>query len=309
MRTVSLKDMRSVEPSSLLLHALEIAPEHQEVLSFRSGGSLWKRLGLAAQPQFLDLCMKASLPEEPPNAASVALRSYAPDPDHLYHIQVIRRVGEKRILSYTEALKEGALDLLLDRTLERAYSDVRKKHSTLFQLESGEWKPFKMVKEEVGKIVFSNLLKAIERDYKAIWGSLPENKPMEFYSNARFLSAMVQEKEALMAHQEPSALLPLMGLSRLLVENTRVLSRSDPAPLSKEELFSLAVGSCSPVKIQERGQMAFCRLEGKAQREYSILQDVQQGHFILANDAKRDLMLQILARMNKQHVHFTPEAP
>lgn len=299
MRTLSLKEMRAMRNRghALLKEALERAPQRTEQLSIRAGGSFWKTLDLAEDAKLLGLLTRAAPQGETPNEANQELLSYAPDAEHLYSIEIIRPVGEKRLLSYREALKEGALDRLLDRTLEKASADLRKKQGASF------------TKEEMGKVVFADLLKAIERDYKAVWGSLPENMSLEFYSNARLLQAVMREREALMEHREMHSVSSLLGLPHLLTGEIKVLSRSEPAPLSKEELFALESGSFSQVKVGERGQLAFCRIEGKEQLEGSPLQDVQQGHSILACDIKRDLMWQILMRMNRMHVHFIPEAP
>jgi hypothetical protein len=299
LRTLSLKEMRALQHTgpALLQEALERAPQRTEQLSLRAGGSFWKTLCLAEDAQLLGLLTRAALQGETPNEANEALFAYAPDAEHLYRIEVIRRVGEKRLLSYREALKEGALDRLLDRTLEKASADMRKKQGS------------SVAKEEVGKIAFADLLRAIERDYKAVWGVLPENMSLEFYSNARLLRAVIRERDALMEHRETRPISSLLGLPHLLTEETKVLSRSEPAPLSKKDLFARDIGSFSPVKVGERGQLAFCRIEGREQVEGSPLEDMQQGHSILGCDAKRDLMLQILTRMNGMHVHFTPEAP
>ncbi len=78
-----------------------------------------------------------------------------------FRVEVEKMDPEKSLISYEEVISDGTLEELLDKKLEEAYVDVRRKNPEVFKLANGGWKPLSEVKDEVGKILYAPLLEAM----------------------------------------------------------------------------------------------------------------------------------------------------
>ena len=138
------------QPDKIKLALAKSEPKQSSVGLRMRGGEL-PFSGIKNSSELISLLEKAALKNENPNAANTRLNFYTLDGENFYTIQVISRETTKKILTYEEAAKDGTLDKLLDKRLEDAYPEMRKKDFHYFQLSSGQWKPFKEVKDQVGK--------------------------------------------------------------------------------------------------------------------------------------------------------------
>ncbi len=195
---------------------------------------------------------------------------------------------------------------LLDHKLEQAYPDVRKKNARSFQQNNGEWKPFNQVKDQIGRLYFSDLLKTIEVDYLHYYGLLPgkqEQLPLNFYSSARLLLYMKEAQRAIEGGIDSGKWIrseddkDSLGSQWRLEQKDQWVDRSTNLGFSKEEIFSLEPNSFSKVVVGERGSVVFYRILEKGAPLPPPVGIVEQGHDYLSADAKRDLMLKVLQRI------------
>jgi GcvH upstream region-like protein len=298
------------QPDKIRL-ALETAPVKTSAVGLRTRGSVFPFAGVKDSSELIALLEKASLKNETPNPVNDRLNHYTPDAEHYYRIQVIRRDDAKKILTFDEAAKDGTLDKLLDKRLEESYPEVRKRNSRDFQQANGEWKPFKEVKDQIGKHLFADLLRSIEDNYRVQFGVLPGKEgdlPLAFYSNMRLMPHMREIQTRLQSHPEDTSWIMADGestsanlTSQWLIEKTeKVMERCTEVPFSKEEMFTLSPQQWSPVKIGERGALTFYFVQEKGISSTPPLESIEQGHQILSFDAKRDMMLQVLQRIHQK---------
>lgn len=298
--------MVSSQPERLVA-ALQLAPVKTVSLGLRPGADFVSALGMQENGEILSLLKTASLKGEEPNASSQRLHSYTPDQKHLYVIDVLSRQDEKQILTLAQATQDGTLDRLLNQVLEAGYPDVRKKHPSVFKTTAGEWKPLEQVKEPVGRYLFADLLKAVEEGYCAKGGSLPaETTPLSFYSDARFFALMDEAKQRLASSAEaiPSLLSQQsddpLAAQWLLQKEPKQLTRSTQTLFPNEELFSLGQNQWSKVKVGVGGSLSFCLMKQKGKGGELPIEGAEQGHQILSQDARKDLMVHLLQKMHTE---------
>lgn len=296
--------------------ALEIAKVENAKISLKQKGTSLPIRGLKESSELIALLTNASLKTETLNMAAQRLSAYSAGGDHLYRLEVVSRDSEKKILSFAKASSDGTLDLLLDKKLEELYPDVRKKDPKLFQQSSGQIRPFKEVKDQVGRFAFADLLKSIEDNYRSYYGFLPGKEgdlPLNFYSNARLLVFMKEARDALKSNPNDSAWLKSkdkeaadLAAQWLLDTQDKKVERCTQVSFSKDEIFTLSPGECSSVKVGERGALAFYFVQERGAFKDKPVVSVEQGHQILSFDAKRDMMLEVLKRIEqKKSIDFS----
>ncbi len=299
------------EQTDKMTFALETAPMKTSSVGLRAKGTVFPFAAAKDNLELVALLEKAALKSEGANPANQRLNHYTPDQEHYYRIHVIRREDAKKVLTFDEAGKDGTLDRLLDKRLEESYPEVRKRNVHPFQQSNGQWKPFKEVKDLIGKYLFADVLHAIEDQYRTYFGILPGKEgelPMTFYSNARLLPFMHDIQSRLKANPEDSTWIMTDTAgdsanlsSQWLIEKTeKVMERCTEAPFSKEEMFTLSPQQWSPVKIGGRGALAFYFVTEKGISSMPIVDTVEQGHQILSFDAKRDMMLHLLQKIQQK---------
>jgi hypothetical protein len=289
--------------------ALEKAPVKRSTFGLKMRGTEFPFSAVKDSVELSALLEGASLQGEAPNTAAERLTLYPADDQHFYRIQVVRREEVKEVLSFADASKDGTLDKLLDKKLEAAYPDVRKRDTQYFQQSSGLWKPFREVRDHIGKYLFSDLVKTIEDRYRSHFGLLPGQEgelPMSFYSNARLVDFMREAQEALKV--DPVDPYWLRGelqedslLAQWLLETSdQLIERCSEVPFSKEEMFTLQPQQWSNLKIGDRGALTFYIVQEKGSSLKPSVLSVEQGHQILAHDAKCDMMLQMLQKIEQK---------
>jgi GcvH upstream region-like protein len=296
------------QPEKIKLALLQV-PLKESSLSLRMRGGELPFSGIKDSSELIGLLEKASTKDEAPNAASQRLEFYSPDHENYFCIRVIKRDPVKKILTFGEASTDGTLDKMLDKRLEEAYPEIRKKDFQYFQLSNGQWKPFKSVKDQVGKYFYADLLKSIEDHYRIRFGVLPGKAgelPLAFYSNARLLNYMDEAKSALQVNPEDPSWLKTstesaaLSAQWLLEKKEQMIERCSELPFSKEEMFSLALHEWSSVAIGEKGALGFYFVQQRGINVNPPLNCMEQGHQILSYDAKRDMMLQILHKIQER---------
>ncbi|HSW73339.1 MAG TPA: hypothetical protein VLG44_08055, partial [Chlamydiales bacterium] len=104
--------------------------------------------------------------------------------EKVYTKLAVKEKGEEEILSFSEGMAYNVLQEMLDSHLEQEYPKVRSKAPKLLKNKEGEWKPWETVKVEIGTLVFSDLMKAIEKDAaQKAYAVTPDKYPFYFFSS------------------------------------------------------------------------------------------------------------------------------
>jgi GcvH upstream region-like protein len=219
---------------------------------------------------------------------------FTQDQQTFYRITVCSKPASKEVMTYQEALKGDWIGELLDEKLQNAYAEVRKKDPAAFKLENDAWKPFSDVKDQVGAILFADLLKQIS----------DKTLPLDHYPAQRFALHMQNAKKNIESQGAASPFLKTTGQPLLdqwtLIQETKEIKRSDATTLSKEDMFTAAEGRWSRVSTSRNGDLAFFRLVKKGVSEQTIADKVAEGQHLLGMDARRLLMHQVLQKMDKK---------
>ncbi len=283
--------------------AFEQATPRQSRIELCGRSSSLPFVGIDNPSQLIALLEKAPLTEQ-----SESLLCYSGDQQNFYRIKVVHRDAQKRLLTFAEAMKNGALDRLLEEKLEQMYPEARKKNPTYYQLEKGGWKAIKDVKDQLGRYVFNELLRSIEELYEEEIGTLPGKAgelPLKFYANYRLYAHMQQARQDLaqwVAQGEESR--DFIDQWRL-VKSERTVKRSDRLNIAKEEMFALQSQEWSPIKLGTGGSLAFFQVLEQQELEDVAHEKISQGHEILAMDARKQLMMELITMIDqKKAVHF-----
>lgn len=271
-----------------LEESFEMAPLQTKTLSIRSKGGSLPLTGIDNRATFIDLLERASLKEEKASVLSARqqLENFSGDGINHYRLNVIEVSNQKTILSFKEAISDGTLQKIVDKRLETAYVDVRRKESGIFQNANGSWKPFQEVKEEIGRRIYQDLIAELQ------------NRP------ELFLASFMQEAQKQLELQPDHSSWVRRGDTEmtdsfqnqwLLEKTTRTLSRSSQDNISKEELLQLPVGSWSNLQTPENGDLLFVHVLDKVEGEHELR--AIEGQEILSIGARRFLMSKILNEM------------
>ncbi len=297
------------QPEKIKFAFNDVSPKTEKI-GLKVKGNHFPFPNVSENAELSALLEHAAVIGEPLNAANEQLSCYSSDGNHFFRIEVLHRDATKRVLLFDVAQKDGTLDTLLDKRLEEAYPDIRKKEAHVFQQESGGWKPFREVRDQIGKHVFCDLLKSIEEMYRAHFGFLPGKEgdlPLNFYSNARLLHFMKEAKNNLKINPDDSTWIKtetdvLQLTNQWLLEKVdETLQRSTEVPFSKDEMFTLASKEWSSVKVGERGSLAFYFVKDRETSTSFPVESVAYGHQILSFDARRNLMLQMLQKVHHKN--------
>lgn len=280
-----------------LIAALEKASAQHLTLDFRLKGGHFPLEGVEDRKTFISHLQKAPL------------ASYTQDQENFYRINVLQASSQDEILSFAEVSRDGTLDELLDQRLEEAYPEVRKKDPVAFQKTDGEWKNYIEVRDLVGAQVYSDLLRAIERKSPVAKDS---DASMDFYPKYRLYAYMQEAKVALQKNaQDPQWIKETKqngdALSNqwLLTREKLDVKRSSSLFFDQENLFSLSEGSWSPLFHEKQGGLIFGRIAEAKKEVKDVSGKIAEGKQLLANDARRHLMKQMLASFKeKQAIHF-----
>ena len=256
--------------------AFEAAPSSKERLSLRTKRG---RLPLSVDPAALFAAAQAKSSFEISSTGG----------ETLYRVQVHSLADTAERLSFQKANQDGTLDELLDKRLEMAYPDLRKKHSAEFALGNGKWKPFRQVKDQVGAYLFAPLLAAIEEHF-----GKKEREPLSFYVAHRLLPWMEKQQKLFLANPQT---LDSADPEWKLRKEIKLVRRGEKSPFNQKELFSLAEGSWSTVSSNETGRVGFFRLLGRKQDEEFASSEITKMKEQLAQEASRKFMAQLLDTM------------
>ncbi len=239
---------------------------------------------------------------------------------HHYEIMLLQPPSDLTLLSFEEVSKDGTLDALLDKKLEEAYPEVRKKNSAFFQASNGAWKPFAEVKDHVGAYVYADLLKAIEtiaNQAGVTWPKAATNsrgiEPLDLYAQYRMYA---HANEALKAiSQEGSDKGWVAEKSKTtdeqwsLVKKEKEMTRAQLQDLQLGLLFDNCPSWSSVLELKTAASSwSFIHAKEKIKPSRSEIDEmVKIGQKSLANDAKRNFIKSLRAEIvEKKALVFSP---
>jgi GcvH upstream region-like protein len=302
--------------------ALEEAPGKVSIVGLRSRGGHSSFAGLDQnankQKELISLLDKAALDSKPQEA----LKQYSADGQMFYRIKVIERAPQQEVLTFEVASKDGTLDQIRERLLEKYYTETREQNPLLYQNPDMSWKQFSKVKDLVAGSYFGNILKAIQDDRQSIGkdkkGSkttYDEDASFRFYAYMRDIEAQIKkDPEAATklvkvdreerAKESLAEAKPLQNQWLLEKVSTRV-DRSDERPLvDPEDAFMLPIKGWSSVKTAPNGDLVFFQVEKQVavnEKQLAVADQTQAAHKVLSDDAQRVLTINVLKELKDKH--------
>lgn len=254
---------------------------------------------------FLSAAFKGQLEVNPEALnARQSLERYSPDGKTYYRFHLLERDLEKKVLTYQEADQAGILDRLLDAHLEKAYKEVRLKNPEVFKTEGNDWKPFDEVKNEIGRILYNDQLKAIEKEVADLGVVLPEEREQDldgFYPKYRFFPYLTMAEKEIQKMGNQSHFLKEGGLWSLVREE-KVVKNHEKHPWVSSEIFSMVEKSWSNVQESPNGRLSFFCLKGKSGPDGNFNTEMKQGQKILSREVEKLLMSDLLDHFKEKQV-------
>jgi GcvH upstream region-like protein len=301
--------------------ALDRALMHEAEFGLRGAGNCGPFNKIKDSRRLSDLLRKATIQgvEISQEALSIqkTLDAYSEDQQTYYRIHLLGREEERNVLTFYQARKDGTLDKMLDKRLEEAYPEARRKQAAAFQRSDGTWKPLKEVREKVCRIAFSDLLKAIEDSQKKLaepmlakGGELPSS----FYTQYRFFTFLSDVKKQIEANPDDPQWVrtdrddhALVGQWKL-IKSSRTVERSSDYGFAKEQMFHVPVMGWSSVDIGRLGSLAFYRVVGREEVASAALDEIKEGHHLISMEAQRAFLSDLLDTIQEKRSIALSEA-
>ncbi len=281
--------------------------ERKEVtFGLRQKGGQLPFIGVRDRDELYTALKSAPLKSE--NA--LALHPYRLDTDgyHFYEIVLLEPPSELTLLELAEASSDGTLDALLDKKLEAAYPEIRKKNTSLFQISNGVFKPLADVKDFVGAHLYADLLKSIESEAKESGVEWPKQEgdarfpqPLDLYAQYRLHSYLQTALAALSGGENEAGWVAGQNAGRIseqwrLVKREKEMTRLDMQGLHLPALFEQPALTWSPVVALQPAEWGFIQsLEKKNDGASNVDEMVKAGQEHLAGEAKRAILQALLS--------------
>jgi hypothetical protein len=231
------------------------------------------------------LLEKASSGDE---AAKGALSRYSGDAKTYYRIENVRQVSSRHLLTLEEAKANGAIALAADRSLEAEYTKLRSQNPSKFQE-----KPFASVKEEVARLVFADVFKAM--------GGVPARR-LEAYTKEALASLQINPEDPQILKGSGDPIVEQFKFERKQCE----IQRTTQEEWMKEQAFLMVPKQWSSVHFPDDGDIAFFYFEEKKTHQEPIFEQMAFGKETLAADAQRYLAERLLEVCKKKQVITIP---
>lgn len=187
------------------------------------------------------------------------LSSYSEDGKHYYRIVHKEKLSDKKIVGLKEVLRDASYD------------------------------------EIASKKNYSDLLKAIEKDYVQAGRALPEEPSMDFYASRRLFHFMRAQNEALTFGEAPQGLWPL-------VKKEVEIQRQERGFFDPAELFAKTAGDWSAVSVKDNGAMGFFHLLDRKEGQVAYEEELQRDKEQLIAEAKKKRVQELLPVL-EERVH------
>ncbi len=251
-------------------------------LSFKGGASPFK--GLDNREELIRLLDQAPLKEQSPKLAQ-----FSSNGKNFYRITVLERAPNMEILTFAEANKEGILDGLVDKQLQKAYQSQKDQYE----------KPFADLKDLVAEDVYGPVLQAIKKEAQ---GKIsPSQLNNDLLSSLRFYSYMRSSEDRLKNFPDSEKNLVASSEANTLKDQWRlekkpfVTERKSSDPINKQETFAMGEKSWSQVNTLPNGELFFFFLKEKGvESPKPKAAQIAGSRQLLGNDAMQELAEQLL---------------
>ncbi len=258
-------------------------------------------LGIEDQAGFISL-----LDSAPFSGNSAKLERFSGDGQTFYRIRLVDRSKDWEIMTYADAVQNGAADELLMRRLQSAYEALRQSGSQAYKKTDGSYKSLAEVRDAVAAEYYQTLIRAIEKNVPQ--NSLDGNQA----AAQRLLGYMREVRNALAKDLQSAAryvqipvqtqtdkLNPAANLvdQWKLVQGLSAVRRNDESATKAEEsLFSLKTGDISSVYLHSSGDLRFFLVEEVQHPDSKVIsaQQMRKTQDIVANEIKNQLAARLL---------------
>lgn len=312
-----------------IMSALDEKPLVKKEISIAPNGMQTALLGLENARDLMKLLQKAALKEtiesdQDALQARTDLELFTENRETYYRFHVLDKDKQMHILTFAEANEYGLLESLVDSYLEEQYRKIRIETPSLFQDESGDWKPFKAVKYQVGGIVYSHVLDAIDRETTHLEKKREKNcsEDLDHFYPIHYLYHYMQSAQLdIRAKGSDSSYLmqvtPVEEIGKLslrqdlkdqwkVVKETKSYRNYEKSPWFDESLFAMVEKGWSAIQVSQDGKLGFFQLQEKQVSEEDYLQEMKKVQKVLSIEAQRFLMKEILEQLKKQEaIHFS----
>lgn len=273
--------------------ALSLGKEISSLDGVLENAALISLLDLAPSKELVDL-------SEEQKKVSEKLNYFTQDGENYYKIHVVKKPLETKLLSFREASSKKILDTIVEAKLKKFLPQAKAAEPALFQNENGSAKEFALVKEDIGRLLYKDLLKAIESDLTKLEKKMTSQKDsLNFLARHRFYHYMKGAKEDIEHLGEESLYLDQTRPFHLK-EATEKVKRKQKEYWVEEATFQLAENVFSNLKVAENGDMTFYQVLKKEEpsRE-KLLEEIKEGQSLIASDAKKYLMAELIDEIHK----------
>jgi len=228
--------------------------------------------------------------------AKKKLSAYSPDGRRYYKIEVVERSAEPRVLTFAEADSLGVLRQKLDSKLEALYPIARKKGGAAYTNSDGSPKALSEVKDQVGLLLFPELISAIQAEYKNSSGAEPtyaEKQSPMFYVKHRMHAHLAEVLKSFQQNSVTQEDKHPLAAQWDLVSDRKTKNKKELRP----EEFAVAEGDFSPLRQTSSGRELFFKTVSKFQKEKLSDDELEVLLEPFRKDAEKKGVLELLGKM------------
>jgi GcvH upstream region-like protein len=285
---------------TLISKVLESKPLEKKTLHLSVDAAVVSLEGIHDNEALRTLLERAAVA---PDEVKELLGMYTQDEKNYYFIRALSKPSDLHLLSFQEA--SDVLETMLDKKLKKHHKAAEAANPSLFRQEDGKSKDFSAVKNHIGAFIYKDLLEAIKKDFLASGGQLTSEPTLEFYATHRFYHFARESKADIEKKGQQSVYVQKETPYHLEAEETLV-KRKEKTPWMPQELFSMQEETFSPLHVAGNGDISFFKVLKKVLVEDKDgAQEMKEGQRLLAEDAKRYLMQELLVLVtSRESIHL-----
>lgn len=280
----------------------EVKPQNTQ-LGLRSQGGQAPLKGLASKDKREKLIQL--LDNAPIGQVDASLQAYSADGQTYYRLKVISREEGSHVLTFAEANKDGTLDQVRQRVLEKHYETTREQNPTAYQNEDQSWKTFDSVRNAIADQYFDKTVKGLQKVQKSVFakeGSKDQAASLRFYPYLQQIKEKIS-KDPAQASQfvRTKEDKPSLANQWRLEKSDYYVERHQANPeIDFAEAFTLTPQQWSKIATPANGAVAFYQVKGKGtspEAQAAIAKQAQKAHVLLSSEAQRILMRTVLQQI------------
>lgn len=303
------------QENSLVRQSLVAKSSKTETIAVPYGGQYASLPGIKDPKALLTLLDEAPLHKEDTSSpealkAQERLSYYTQDGKHYFRISIIEKSSGPELMTYQEAKERGILSRLVDHELRLTYDSYKTSPPKFLLGADGELMEFSKAKDALCRIVFRSSLKGIQEALRKE-GFQDDEATIGKY---RFYHHLKTEENRLRIGGEytpPSAgsldthtlgyREPIEAQFQVIKESETYL-RKTAHELFDDRVLTLREGDWATILKEGAPYAVFYNVREKVFDDKAMQKGIQNGRYILSNDAKRHLMSKLLAEMDAKEI-------